>query len=203
MRITDIFDFGQSCNLRWRIRTDGQNTNERRLRLGFFPSLFQIQNARFSVLRSQGICKNIFLTRWLQFRYFSSINYPWYIFVIVTTCDPDSKIWPAKVCGTRPEIYYNHRVYLLPRAYLSRTKYAILSRFVLSKSYRKTTLGKHRKNGVERVRFSLTLFKRFENTDNLLSSTKFNHVISNIHRNGFGATAFKSNDAPPFNINHN
>lgn len=45
-----------------------------------------------------------------------------------------------------------------------------------------------------------TLVKRLENTDNLLSSTKFNQVMSNTHRKGFGVTAFKSNDAPPVKI---
>jgi len=48
------------------------------------------------------------------------------------------------------------------------------------------------------TKFIFTLFKRFENADNLLSSTKFSQVMSNTHRKGFGATAFKSKDAPPY-----
>ena len=37
------------------------------------------------------------------------------------------------------------------------------------------------------------------NCGSLLSSTKFNHVMSVIHFLGFGSTAFKSKAAPPIN----
>lgn len=47
------------------------------------------------------------------------------------------------------------------------------------------------------ITFILTLLSILENIDNLLISTKFNQVISNIHLNGFGVTAFKSSEAPP------
>lgn len=43
-----------------------------------------------------------------------------------------------------------------------------------------------------------TLVRTAENTASLFISTKFNQVMSRIQRNGFGATPFKSKDAPPF-----
>ena len=44
---------------------------------------------------------------------------------------------------------------------------------------------------------SSTWFKISLNLFNLLNSTKFNHVTSVIHLQGFGGTCFKSRDAPP------
>lgn len=43
-----------------------------------------------------------------------------------------------------------------------------------------------------------TLVRTAENTASLFISTKFSQVMSRIQRNGFGATPFKSKDAPPF-----
>lgn len=43
-----------------------------------------------------------------------------------------------------------------------------------------------------------TLVRTAANTASLFISTKFSQVMSRIQRNGFGATPFKSKDAPPF-----
>ncbi len=45
--------------------------------------------------------------------------------------------------------------------------------------------------------FQLTWSRMPWNVPSLLSCTKFNHVMSDIHLYGFGWTAFKSNAAPP------